>query len=47
MTIPVQDRLALDPALIKNLLVRFLYNESSRVGVTKAVIGLSGELIRR
>jgi len=38
----VQKKLCIDPALIKSVLVGFLASETHRIGITKAVIGLSG-----
>ncbi|HET7152487.1 MAG TPA: NAD+ synthase [Candidatus Kapabacteria bacterium] len=38
----VQKKLCIDPALIKSVLTGFLASETHRIGITKAVIGLSG-----
>ncbi len=42
MIASVKQRLQIAPALVRDLLVGFLRNETTKIGVTKAVIGLSG-----
>ncbi len=42
MIAAVHERLRLEPALVRDLLVRFLREETARIGITSAVIGLSG-----
>ena len=36
------QRLSISPALVRDVLVKFLQSETERIGISKAVIGLSG-----
>jgi NAD+ synthase len=42
MSPTVHDQLRIDAAMVRDILVRFLREETSRIGISNVVIGLSG-----